>query len=86
MQRKQTRLLQLAGENRGFIINSLLIAAGGLTSLKLGKFCAENADNVFGTGSWRTPNFLGNSGRSPIFPHIPKPYIDDIEGRKNYEY
>ena len=86
MQGNKARLLQLAGEHRAYLINSLLCTVGGLSFLKLGQFCAGNADDVFGTASWKTYNMFGNSGRSPIFPHFSKPYIDDIEGRIAYEF
>ena len=29
--------------------------------------------------SWKTPNFTGNSGRSPIYPYIPMPFYEDHE-------
>ena len=40
--------------------------------------------NVFGDASWKTPDMLGNSYRSPIFPHEFKPYFEDIEASVEY--
>ena len=56
-----------------------------MACLSLGRWCADNADTVFGTGSWKSNNFLGNSGRSPIYPYRKKPFVTDVEGRIEYE-
>ena len=37
-------------------------------------------ENV-GFASWRSPKFLGNNGRSPIYPYFKNPHWDDYEGR-----
>ena len=36
-------------------------------------------DMWLGPGTWRSPRFLGNSGRSPITPHITTPYKTEIK-------
>ena len=35
--------------------------------------------NVFGDASWKTPDMLGNSYRSPIYPNERVPFYEDIE-------
>ncbi len=53
--------------------------------MQIGRFCADHADDVFGTSSWKSFNFMGNSGRSPLYPYRWKPFVDDVEGRLEYE-
>ena len=33
---------------------------------------------------WKTPNFTGNSGRSPIYPYIAMPFYEDHEEIRDY--
>ena len=53
--------------------------------LKLGQVCCDRADKWVGMTQWRTNNFLGNSGRSPIFPYRKRPWQAEIEERNAYE-
>ena len=78
-------LFELASLHKGLLTNNVLLAIGGLSFLWLGQFCAGHQDKVFGMGHWKTYNFLGNSGRSPTFPHFMRPYVADIEARKEFE-
>ena len=55
-------------EHRGVTINVGILLTGAFASYKLGHVFANNADYIFGVGSWKTYNFMGNSGRSPIYP------------------
>ena len=71
--------------HKGFLYTNLVMLAGSAFFFFLGRFCADHADDVFGIGSWKTPNFLGNSGRSPIFPFLKRPYTTDVEGRLAYD-
>ena len=34
--------------------------------------------NRFGSATWRSPDMLGNSSRSPIYPYIRQPFYEDI--------
>ena len=62
----------------------ILEAGLSIAMLKLGIYASETLHmwiyNKFGIGSWKTPNFLGNNGRSPIFPYEKIPFADDYEG------
>ena len=72
-------------QNRSAIVNFGMCAVGSFVFFKLGQKFAANADDIFGLGSWKTFNFVGNSGRSPIYPFEKRPWIDDIEGRLAYD-
>ena len=41
--------------------------------------CVQAKCEDQGYASWSTPKFLGNGGRSPIFPFKASPYFDDYE-------
>ena len=38
----------------------------------------------FGFASWKTPEMLGNSFRSPIYPYMRQPFYEDIEVIRDY--
>ena len=72
-------------EHRGLLINNLIIVTGGLTCFKLGQYLHGKADKWVGLTSWKSPKFLGNSGRSPIYPYSMRPYVDEVEERVAYD-
>ena len=39
----------------------------------------QTRSNKGRSASWKTPNFTGNNGRSPIYPYKKNPYIFDHE-------
>ena len=81
-------MLRLKGyvqEHRGLVVQNILVAVAAISSYYFGRYCADNTDHVFGTGSWKSPAFLGNSGRSPIYPYTKRPFITDVEERIVYE-
>ena len=80
-----SRIGKLMADNKGKIINSALCTAGVWSAILFGQFCNDHADAFFGIGSWKTYGFLGNSGRSPQYPFVERPYVTDIEGRISYE-
>mmetsp|Transcript_22625 Transcript_22625/g.27990 ORF Transcript_22625/g.27990 Transcript_22625/m.27990 type:complete len:84 (+) Transcript_22625:10-261(+) len=72
-------------EHRGLIINNVILATGFFCFFKFGQASKQYADRFVGLGSWKTFQFLGNSGRSPIYPFKARPYKDEIEERIAYD-
>ena len=80
-----TRLRNISPKNRGLLIWNVLYAIAGLSFIKFGQYSSTILDEMQGPGSWKTWDFLGNSGRSPMFMYRVRPWVDDIEGRLRYD-
>ena len=79
------QIKNLTPQTRGLLIWNLVYLVGGLSCYKLGQRAADVLERVQGPGTWKTWEFLGNSGRSPMFMHRRRPWAYDIEGRQEYE-
>ena len=82
---KYLQLRNLNPKTRGTLIWNIIYMIGGLSFWKLGHWAADVLEVVQGPGNWKTWDFLGNSGRSPMFMHRVYPWVYDILGRRDHE-
>lgn len=65
-------------KNRSNITQTVVFTFLGVCAFNLGVW-VKDLQRFMVAYSWRTPRFLGNSGRSPIYPFRPMPWYEERE-------
>ena len=68
-----------AKNNSGLIVNNLFMFFICYPTYRFFHYLADKADYWLGNGTWRTPRFLGNTARSPIYSYLGDPYYNEVK-------